>query len=547
VSPILEVLGRGLDRDLSDVLDRHFWSPPGGSLEELQQRCEQHPQLPECRLQYALACLAADRLDEAIGHLEDACRLRPDYHAARLALAAALDAKGNPAGALRQLGIVNVVRPGRSAVLFAMGLCEEKLAHRAEATSLYRRAVEADEPLLSAWERLAAVAVAAGELDEAIEQYIALRDAEPQQAGYRSSLAQLYLLAGRHAEAIDEHQTAICMEPESWALADDRVEQLITEGKLKEAMSRLAVLIDEQGPFACLHVRLGDLHRKLGDDEAARESYLTALEIQPTHVEATVKLGTYYADAGWLDEAAEAFHRAAELNDRVLGHYLGLGVAQAAAGDRSEAYQSIECAAAIEPNSTLLIAETAKLQVASALADPCAAPVRGGEMVRGPGSAGGDEKLLAEQTRRHLAAAEQESGDADLHYRCGMLLRAGGRNEEAVARFRRAMEISGRHVKAQLRLGIVQQELGQRDEAIDTFYRALSIEPEQIESHYRLGLLYTDRRGFERKVRQMESGGGPGRRSVRSELALSLQNMGLMDPVAATWRSLWRVHRARAG
>jgi len=546
VSPILELLGRGLDRDVSDVLDRYFWSPPGAGVAELRQRCEEHPDVPECHLQFALACLADDRLDEAVECLERACGLRSNYHAARLALAAACDASGNAAGALKQLETINIVRPGQPAVLLAMGLCQEKLGQRDPAAALYRRAVDANVSLPTARERLAAVAVAGGDLDEAIDQYLALRDAEPQEAGYRSSLAHLYLLAGRHGDAIDEYQTSICMEPESWSLADDKAEELIAAGRLDEAMSRLAGLIDEQGPFACLHVRMGDLHRKLGDDEAAREKYLTALEIQPTHVEATVKLGTYYADAGWWDEAAEAFHRAAELNDQVLLYYVGLGVAQAASGDRSEAYQSIECAAAIDPNSTLLVAETAKLQLKSSLSDPYTDATGQGDPPA-PRPATGDEDLLAEQTRHHLEAVGRDDADADLHYRCGMLLRAGGRNRQAMEQFEWAARISDRHVKARLRLGIIRQELGQRDEAIDTFYKAMSVEPESIESHYRLGLLYTNRRRFEQKVRQMEAHGTAKGAPVRTELALSLQNMGLMDPVAATWRSLWRVHRARAG
>ena len=87
--------------------------------------------------------------------------------------------------------------------------------------------------------------------------------------------------------------------------------------------------------------------------------------------------------------------------------------------------------------------------------------------------------------------------------------------------------------------------MGQVDRAVDTFRRALEIEPEYVDVHYRLGLLYTDRRLFDQAVRHMEAaaGGEPANTRLRAGLALSLQNMGLMDRAAATWRSLWQIHQ----
>ena len=54
------------------------------------------------------------------------------------------------------------------------------------------------------------------------------------------------------------------------------------------------------------------------------------------------------------------------------------------------------------------------------------------------------------------------------------------------------------------------------------------------------------RRQFDLAVQEMEAAaaGAPDNTQVRAALALSLQNMGLMDRAAATWRSLWRMHQA---
>lgn len=85
------------------------------------------------------------------------------------------------------------------------------------------------------------------------------------------------------------------------------------------------------------------------------------------------------------------------------------------------------------------------------------------------------------------------------------------------------------------------------EESIETFKRALDIEPDYVDLHYRLGLLYTDRKQFEEAVKHMEqaAAGAPDNGQIRASLALSLQNMGLMDKSAATWRGLSQLHRVK--
>ncbi|MGB2823601.1 MAG: tetratricopeptide repeat protein, partial [Phycisphaerae bacterium] len=349
MSYILELLGRGVDSDLSDLLDRYFWSPSGGA-EHSRGAAKAHQDSPERRLQVGLAHLRAGRLDDAVRHFDDACRAKGDCLAARAALASAHDEKGDPASALEHLKVADEIRPNEVAVLFGIGFCLEKLQAPGEATAYYRRAIAADESFMPARERLAAIGVLTGDLDEAIEQYESLRDLEPREICYRSALAHLYLHAGWHGEAVDEFETAIALEPDNWALVDDDVEALAADGQIAEAMERLHALISQQGPFADLHVRLGDLCSRVRDDDGALKNYLLALDLQPGYLEATVKLGTHHLINGRWDEAAEAFHRSVELNDRLLTCYVGMGAAQLALGQADDARNSFDLAGAVEPN-----------------------------------------------------------------------------------------------------------------------------------------------------------------------------------------------------
>jgi len=546
MSHILELLGKGLDGDVGELLDRYYWAPQSASMDELKASCRKHPEWPDLKFHLGLAHLRAVQPDDAVRELKSACRLKPDYLPARLALAAAIDETGDPAGALEQLEIANQNKSGELDILFAIGFCHEKLGRPEKAAEYYRDVVARDGSCHRARERLAAVAVVLGNIDEAAAQYERLRDDRPGETWIRAALAHLYHRRGRYDLAIREFESGIALEPENWSLMDDEVESLIADGRTREAIERLHDLIQQQGEFPDLHVRLGDLYNQIGNDEAALKHYHTALNIQPHFLEATVKLGTHHLICGRWDQAADAFHHAAELNDKAMLSYVGLGVAQAASGESRKAINSFDLAASIEPNTALLMTEMARLQLKAAVAEEFARNFQADSAEPSPEVSLDNDDLLHMQIDRHAAEVRRRPTHADVRYRYGVLLRAENRTGEAMEQFRAAVEINETYVQAMVKLGVCLQELGMLDEAIETFNRILEIKPEYVDMHYRLGLLYTDRRQFDLAVREMEAAaeGAKDNIQIRASLALSLQNMGLMDKAAATWRSLWQMHQS---
>lgn len=514
----------------------------------MEESCRQHGERADLHLQLGLAYLRAVQYDEAVEHLKAASRLGGPDAASRLALACAYDEKGERAKALECLQIANEIKPGESPILFAIGFCLERLQRPQQAMEYYRDAIKADGNFLAARERLAAVAIVRGERGLAIEQYQAMRLACPDKGWVRTALAHLYYQDGQFPQAIEEFESAIAMEPENWSLVDDEVEALVADGQVREAVERLHKLIEQQGPFADLHVRLADLYAQIGDDPAALAHYQEALELQPEYLEATVKLGTHHLVFGRWDQAAEVFHQATELNDALLLNYVGLGVAQAAAGERQLAINNFELAAAIEPNSTLLLSEMARLQLKAAAAEDLAQSFNLEPQATDELELDNDD-LFRKQLTRHTEQVSLHPNHADLRYRYGVLLRAEGRCGEAMEQFLQAVAINPCYVQALVKLGVTQQELGQGDQAIETFQKVLDIRPQFVDVHYRLGLLYTDKRELDSAVQHMETAaaGAPGNDHIRAGLALSLQNMGLQDRSAATWRSLWKIHHAKSG
>jgi tetratricopeptide (TPR) repeat protein len=544
MSYLLELLGKGLDSEIGDLLDRYFWSPQSQTVGQLAMRSKEHPDWPDLHFQLGLAYLRGSDLEAAVDHLGQACRRKPDYAAARLALAAAYVEQGRTQQALGQLVLANQTKPGEPPILFAIGFCHEKLRQGDKAAEYYRDTLTRDPSCTVARERLAALAVFNDDVPEAIAQYEALQQENPGDPWVHGALAQLHYRAGQYQEAVTHFENAIALEPENWSLLDDEVEALVAEGSIREAIERLHELIERQGPFADLHVRLADLYSQVGDDEAAMTHYREALEIQPTYLEANVKLGTHNLINGRWEEAAEAFHRSTEISDRLLANYIGMGVAHSACGRRQDAVNSFELAAAVEPNSTLLLSEMARLQLKAAVAQEFDKTFKPDTDVPVADVDFDNDDLIHKQIERHAQQVEIQGGHADLRYRYGVLLRSQGRLGEAMEQFAKAVEINPAYTQAIIKLGVTQQDLGLADQAIETFKRALEIKPQFVDLHYRLGLLYTDRRQFDQAVAEMEiaADGKQDNEQIRAGLALSLQNMGLMDRAAATWRSLWKIH-----
>ena len=405
MSHILEMLGRGLEHDVGDVLDRYFWSPTTKSIDELAADCRHEPQRADLHLKLALAYLRSARLDEAIEHLRQATTIDPDDIGGRLALASAYEEAGDPARALEALRAANQIRPGEAPILFAIGFCLEKLRQPAEAAEYYRDAIDRGDGMLPARQRLAAVDMVLGDLDEAIVQHEAMLRERPDESWIYGTLGYLYHRKGRCAEAVSAFETAIAIEPENWSLIDDEVEALVANGQTRNAIDRLHQLIENQGPFADLRVRLADLYSHLGDDRGAMQFYLDAIDVEPHYLEAFVKLGSHHLAFGRWEEAAEAFGAAVELNDSLLLNYVGLGVAHAAAGSAAEAANSFELAEAVEPNSTILLTEMARLQMKAAAADEFARAFDSETAPQSPDIELDNDHLISKQPRRAGARA----------------------------------------------------------------------------------------------------------------------------------------------
>ena len=535
MSYLLEALGRGLLSDLRSVFQNQLPGLEDDDADMLRVRAEKSPKSYDLALRLGATCLREAQLSEALRAFNNANRLEPTSSKPLLGLACVYDELGQYDRALERLNAARERDPSDPAIAFAVAFSQERMECTEDAQIWYQRAIILCPQLRNAYERLAAIAIHSGDWAEAIGQYERLAEMEAGDLDTLLILGNLYLQADRPAEAIDQYQQALFIEPESDGLlsADEDPDESL---RLAEAIATLEKLLRKYPDVAAFHVRLGDLYVKAGRDAKAIDQYQAALVTQPDFLEATVKLGTQHMRQGRYVDAALTFNRAVELNDRLMTAFVGLGCAQHACGHTNESLATFDLAASLEPSTTLLFSESTRLHLQS---EKNSGGVQLQDGDDGTDAQGHDE-LLAEAVRRHQHALVQSPGHADLHYRYGLLLRQVGRQEEAIEAFRSAVAINPNYSKAQVKLGICLKESGRDDEAITAFQQALRLDNKYVDVHYQLGLLFAKRNRFDLAVEQFEQAvaGNDQNIAFRANLALALQSIGMVDRAAATWRSI---------
>ncbi len=541
MSFMLEILGRGLLTELAaafrNVLSDDEETPTGQLRESVQQKTSTDEDYVRLGIRY----LRDRDIIGAKAMFTAACAIRHDNATARIGLACALDELGRTDSAISQMQTALQSHPQDPALLFAIGYCSEHVGAIESAIKHYRASLEVCPYLQNARERLASIFVRENRLEDAAGEYEELCTAQPDDVPTILSLANLYQRLGRLGDAIERYGYALTIDPDNWDARDDLVATYDKEGLFEEAIEEMAEVIEREPAFPDNHMRLGDLYAKIGDDDAALEQYVEAVRIHPGFLEATVKIGTLYLRHGDYEESITWFNKAVELNDQLLAAYIGLGVSQYESGQQEDADETFDQAAVVEPNSTLLFSEVAKLQLkceAERQANMYLAPISPQPATGQKKSAIGD--LLDRQIERHHHALESRPNYADLHYRLGLLLRQRGDIIEAIHHFRIAVQINPRYSSAAIKLGVALREIGREDESIDVLRDALHAKPDDIALHHQLGLIFADQNKFNLAMEQFESAVRQDGRNIdlHANIALALQNMGLLDRAGAAWETL---------
>ena len=522
MSRLLEILGQAITVDTAGLiwhwLDAVVVSRGGGESGQIG------------RLDKAIELVGDMKLDAAAEQLRIHLFEKPGCIHGRLAAAAICLQNGQLQHAIDELNSVYLRQPTNTMALYALGHSYERLGKESQAIEFYQDCLKFKRYLELPARRLAAIYYKNGQLDRTIEQYELLKSEYPDDISTLITLGHLYMTVGRDKQALATFNKAILMHPDNFHAEDDDVDRLIAEGQLYEALEQIDDFLREQPGGTDLLLRRADLLRMLGSTADAVAQYEEVVRMCPDLLEATIKLGTQYLQMDQDELAAEQFNCAVEINDRIVDAYIGLASSQKSAGMPSEALGTLSLAAAIQPNSSLLFAETASLRFKAGLASN---PVSHG---REDDPAALTQAVIA----AHCRQLAQQPQNSDLYYRLGVLMLNVGRVGDAARSFKGALVINPLYTRARSKLAICLLEADRKREALDCLPGPDCLDKDTLELHYATALLYCDRLKFASSLinleRHLEKNFA--RSDATVNVSVILQNLGLLDRAAATWDSL---------
>jgi tetratricopeptide (TPR) repeat protein len=518
---LLEILGRGITIEMPGLI--WHW------LNEHRELRADDEQSENPHLDHVIDLMSYGKFSEAKEQVRLYLFTNPTCSYGRMAAAALALQDNNLKEAMEELNSIYMRQPSNTLALYLLGHCFERLGHPAQAIEFYQDCIKFNGGLQLPAQRLGAIYFKDGRLDETIAQYEPMKEQYPDDISTLVTLGHLYMAAGQYAKAVETFNTAILIHPDNFMTHDDSIEELICSGQFQEALDEIDVHLTDDPERADLIAKQADVLAMMGGLSDAIALYQEALRICPDFLEATIRLGTCYLKMHTDQLAAQQFNRAIEINDKIVEAYTGLAAAQKLAGRPVEAMNTLSLASAIQPNSSFLFAETAKLILKASLeANLLPAPPDGQVF----------EQSVLVAHEHHLA---QSPNNPDLHYRLGILHMNGRRLQQASESFKAALEINPTFSRAATKLAVCLFETGHKDEALGLITPPGDYDATTLDLYYRTALLYCNRVKFASSMinlqHKIDTDAAPGL-DPATNISIVLQNLGLSDTTGLMWENL---------
>jgi protein O-mannosyl-transferase len=252
------------------------------------------------------------------------------------------------------------------ACLACAALCEAQIQYWRNSETLLRHALDVTSGNYLAHHNLGVALAGEGRFPEAIQQYQAALQIEPDAANVQTDYGNALAKSGRFSEAIAHYDAALRVLPDSPITHNDLANALAaTPGRMPEAIAEYQTalrlkpdyeearnnLAQVQSNGAEMQYNMGvDLARS-GRPEAAIPHFEEALRIKPDYVDAHNNLGVVLAGAGRVQEAISHFEAALRIDPNSADAHVNLGIALSGIpGRMPEAIRHFEAALRIKPD-----------------------------------------------------------------------------------------------------------------------------------------------------------------------------------------------------
>jgi tetratricopeptide (TPR) repeat protein len=451
---------------------------------------------------------------KAEGEFKTAIKLEPNSEEAVTNLAVLYNEEGDGKRAVETLN--SVPEAARTAKLYSvLGYTYEQQKDYKNAISAYRQAVDLDHENLDAMRGLAQNLVSDNQMEAALQEYLAVEEADPQDAQAALRVSEIYRRLGKFDSAMENLKKAESLVPDSLEIPFNEGLILEIQGKYDEAADTLQKLLartakaegsynpGERGNRALFLERLGNIYREENKPQLALETYRKIVELGGEEASRGYQIivEAYRDQKQWADAT-----RAAQEAANKLPHDKGVKLALANQfADDGKADEAIRMAKALlkgtpEDRETYLmlfqiysrLKRWPDAEDAIAQADKISArPEERAYLQFLQGSAYERQKKYdqAEQMFRQVLQQDPNNG-MTLNYLGYMLADHNSHLEEALALIKKALTLEPQNAAYLDSLGWAYFKLGNFDQAEENLRKAADKTPNDATVQDHLGELY---------------------------------------------------------
>ncbi|MDP2726724.1 MAG: tetratricopeptide repeat protein, partial [Dehalococcoidia bacterium] len=347
---LTEVIDEGEDRARVDLAVKLVTSNEPPHL--YRQVLSVNPSNVNLRMNLGIAFQNAGLLEEAMGELEEAHRLKPDRTDIIAKLGEVLEAGGRYQEALQIYQKAAVLNPQEATYQRNIGVVLARLGKAQDAQEALQKSLYLFHAnYADAHYELGMVLMQQGQAERALESYRRAVELAPQQALYRFELAQAYKKLGQYSEAMEQIRQAVNLE-EGFAQGFHELGLLYSlQGWHEEAVAEHQRALAVQPANPSFRYHLGTALAASGRLEEAAAEFEEAVRLDPGLASALDQLGLIHLQQRHHQEARAAFQRAVELEPKSADYRHNLALALAQMGDFSQASREMEEALTLEDDN----------------------------------------------------------------------------------------------------------------------------------------------------------------------------------------------------
>ena len=150
-----------------------------------------------------------------------------------------------------------------------------------------------------------------------------------------------------------------------------------------------------------------------------------------------------------------------------------------------------------------------------------------------------DSGRLDEAIANYRKALQLNPDFVEAHNNFGIALEDRGRGDEAIAQYQKALELRPNYAEAHNNLGSSLANRGQIDEAIAHYRKALESKPDDVPTHNNLGIALADRKQLDEAIEHFRTATElrPEFSEAHNNLALALADHGQLDEAIAHYQT----------